>query len=58
MSEKIKYRYKCRTCKTQGRWVLNPNTAAAQGEMHYLKHTSGHEVDLVDSSGKNHGPAH
>lgn len=55
---RVKYRYKCRSCKQCGRWFKNPNDAGAAGERHYDKHSSGHECFIENEEGKDVGPCH
>lgn len=55
---KTRYRYRCSTCGTHGRWRINPNDAHADGERHFLRFAFGHDTQLVDSHEKNHGSCH
>jgi hypothetical protein len=54
----MKYRYRCESCKSRGRWFVNPNDACATGEVHYTRHEYEHECHVEDQKGNNVGPCH
>lgn len=56
--DKKRYRYECKSCRSHGRWLRDPNLATVMAERHRDRHEHGHDCDLVDNTGKNHGLAH